>query len=424
MSLIFFIILYCSLVFSKPIEDSRLDLNEVAYQNEKSKIYLGSPSIVRLSSGRLLASHDFFGIGYNTSVKNASIYSSDDNGLTWSFISYIKPSFFTSLTVYENRVYAIGVNGEHRSGIIIHRSIDQGLTWNYNNNSNGIVLFKGAFSTGATGIVMGNNIIYRSIEYRTVPGHWPDEFQAAIISCNLTLLSRDNIIENDPLMNPTNWKITPPLYLDKNWFPSSYPNLTAPGYLEGSVVISSKLNSSNIRVFNVMRFNSIPLSNLAILLELNLITNNLSFISIINFPGGMSKFTIRYDIITKSYLTLSNPVISNFDFNQRNILSLSYSKDLINWNIVIDKLLYDDTGLQSNDSLHYTGFHYVDWQFDNLLSIKTNGTCIQWNCDGGPDIIYLIRTSYRGANSFHNSNRITFKTLSNFRQFIPQYQHT
>ena len=34
--------------------------------------------------------------------------------------------------------------------------------------------------------------------------------------------------------------------------------------------------------------------------------------------------------------------------------------------------------------------------------------------DGADDIIYLIRTSYRGANSYHNSNRLTFKRLPNF----------
>jgi len=56
-------------VFSKPIEDSRLDLNEVAYQNEKSRIFLGSSSIIRLSSGRLLASDDFFDKRYNVSKK-------------------------------------------------------------------------------------------------------------------------------------------------------------------------------------------------------------------------------------------------------------------------------------------------------------------------------------------------------------------
>jgi hypothetical protein len=36
-------------------------------------------------------------------------------------------------------------------------------------------------------------------------------------------------------------------------------------------------------------------------------------------------------------------------------------------------------------------------------------------------MIYLIRTSYRDANSFHNSNRITYKTLQNYRELIKQY---
>ena len=402
---------------SKPIQDSSLGLNEVAYHNEKSKIFLGSPSIVRLSSGRLLASHDYFGKGYNASIKNVTVYSSDDNGVTWSVISYIKPSFFTSLTVYEDRIYAIGITGEHHSGIIIHRSVDQGLTWKYQNKSGGIVLVQGAFASGATAIVLANNVLYRSIEYRTVPGRWPEEFQAGVISCNLTSLSTNDVIDNDPIMNASNWRITSPLVFDQKWIPPSYPNLTAPGYLEGSVVIFPQSNSSDIRVINVMRFNSIPLANLAILLELNLTTNNLSFVSIISFPGGMSKFTIRYDVLTKTYVTLSNPVSSSIDVSQRNILSFVYSKDLINWTIAIEKLLYDDTGLESNDSLRYTGFHYVDWQFDER---GKNGTCVQWNCNGGKDLIYLIRTSYRGADSYHNSNRITFKILSDFRQYLPQ----
>jgi len=416
---------FCSIVLSKRIEDSSLGLNEVVYQPEKTKIYLGSPSIVRLCSGRLLASHDYFGVGYTATIKNTSIFASDDNGETWRFVSFIKPSYFTSLVVYENRIYAIGIDGKHQSGIIIHRSIDEGLTWIYRNDSLGVVLFQGAFSTGATAIVLANNVIYRSIEYRTVPGQWPGEFQSAVISCNLTLLSREeNFVDNDPLMNRTNWRITPPLFFNQSWIPSSFGNLSAPGYLEGCIVISSSssssssLSSGDIRVFNMMRFNSIPLSNLAILLELNLTTNDLSFVSIINFPGGMSKFTIRYDSKTQRYLTLSNPVKSTFDYNQRNILSLFYSKDLLNWQVGIYELLYDDTGLESNDSLRYTGFQYVDWQFDDFNSFSHESSCIEWNCSNGNDLIYLIRTSYRGAESFHNSNRITFKNLNHFRQYI------
>jgi hypothetical protein len=39
------------------------------------------------------------------------------------------------------------------------------------------------------------------------------------------------------------------------------------------------------------------------------------------------------------------------------------------------------------------GFHYVDWVFD------------------GADIVYAIRTGYKGANSYHNANRLTTKRL-------------
>lgn len=136
----------------------------------------------------------------------------------------------------------------------------------------------------------------------------------------------------------------------------------------------------------------------------------------------MTKFSIRYDPVTRTYLTLCNPVTTN-DTRQRNILSLTYTRDLeklSEWNILADRLLYDDTGFMEADSLRYTGFHYVDWQFDTLSSNAKKASCIEWNCDGGPDIIYLVRTSYRGANTFHNSNRITYKTLHNYRDMIKQ----
>ena len=47
-----------------------------------------------------------------------------------------------------------------------------------------------------------------------------------------------------------------------------------------------------------------------------------------------------------------------------------------------------------------TGFQYVDWQFD------------------GDDIIYLVRTAYRGAIRYHDSNRIIFRKLPNFRDLL------
>ena len=52
------------------------------------------------------------------------------------------------------------------------------------------------------------------------------------------------------------------------------------------------------------------------------------------------------------------------------------------------------------DSLDYTGFHYAYIQFE------------------GPDLLCLIRTAYRGATSYHNSNRITFHRIVGWRKFI------
>ena len=427
-SVIFVIeILLNGFIVCKRIEDSSLDLNEVTYHNEPSHIYLGSPSIVRLSSGRLLASHDFFGPGSKDQAQNVSVYASDDNGLNWKFVSFILRTYFTSLTVYKNRVYAIGVrSGKNDSGITIHRSTDQGHSWIYQESDQGVLLFNGRFDSGAMPIVIANQMMYRSIEYHIGEGKWPFQFQAALISCNLSTVNQiEDDDDDDPVMSPNNWKLTPPVEFDRKWLPSTYPNLTAPGFLEGNIVILPKASSpSELRVLNVLRFNSMPLTNLSIVLELNSTSNHLSFVSIINFPGGMSKFAIRYDPITKTYLSLTNPVSVEPVIDQRNILSLCYTKDLEtldNWKVGVDRLLYDDTGLEFNDSLHYTGFHYVDWQFDHFNSFQNQSSCDVWNCDGGPDLIYLIRTSYRGANTYHNSNRITFKTLSNYRQFISNF---
>jgi hypothetical protein len=421
MSLVAYLMLCAHLIVGKRIPDSSLDLNEVVYHDEPSKIYLGSPSIIRLLSGRLVASHDFFGPGYASQPRNVSVYISDDNGELWSFLSYIKHSYWTTLSVYNDMIYAIGVDSDSNANIIIHRSSDNGTTWNYNGSDDGVILFRGSFATGPTPIVIANQVMYRAIEYWPLPSRWPFDFQATIISCDLSKASK--IETDDPVMSPQNWRLTPPLLFNNQWIPKSFPTLIAPGFLEGNVVIAPIPSSKDIRVLNIIRFNSIPLTNFAIILELNQTTNTLSFVSIINFPGGMTKFVIRYDPISEAYFSLVNPVTDSFDPSQRNILSLSYTKDLVNlsnWNIIADRLLYDDTGFTVNDSLRYTGFHYVDWQFDKLPSslVDSEASCIEWNCDGGPHIIYLIRTSYRGADSFHNSNRITYKTLTNYRELI------
>ena len=64
------------------------------------------------------------------------------------------------------------------------------------------------------------------------------------------------------------------------------------------------------------------------------------------------------------------------------------------------RLMEDDSGLSPGDSIRLTGFQYADWQFD------------------GDDILYLVRTAYRGALRYHDSNRIVYRVLRNYAAFL------
>jgi len=119
----------------------------------------------------------------------------------------------------------------------------------------------------------------------------------------------------------------------------------------------------------------------------------------IDFPGGMTKFTVRRDPATELYLTLSNNNTDPKLPSQRNVLSLHSSADLRHWAHRLT-LIEDDLPLSHEDSVRLTGFQYVDWQFD------------------GEDIIYLVRTAYDGAHNFHDANRITLDRIRGFRQLL------
>ena len=40
-----------------------MDFTQIKYQDSATKTYIGSPSILRLDNGDLLATHDYFGPG-------------------------------------------------------------------------------------------------------------------------------------------------------------------------------------------------------------------------------------------------------------------------------------------------------------------------------------------------------------------------
>lgn len=290
----------------------------------------------------------------------------------------------------------LGTSSDGPSPIKLAMSRDAGATWD---PADAAILFNGTngtgYETGPTPSLVANGRVYRAMEHFRKPFVWGVDYEAVVVSAPVDAAT--------DLLDPRSWRISAPLPFDISWVPVEWRSkMSAPGYLEGNVV----LGPDGRTVYNILRFNTRPgvMGNHAVVLRYDEQANVLVFVAVIDLPGGHSKFVIRRDMATASglYLTLSNPNTDPAYEDQRNILALCASKDMFNWTVVAT-LLMDDTGFQPQDSVRYTGFHYTFWQFDGPS-------------DG--DVIYSVRTAYRGSESYHNSNRITFKTIQGWRSLV------
>jgi hypothetical protein len=383
-----------------------MQFNTLRYQNPKTKTYLGSPSLVRLPDGGLLATHDYFGPGCPLNHEGeehlTSVYRSSDHGKTWTNVTHIANAFWSSLFVMDRVVYLLGTSQQSGS-IVIRRSTDNGYTWTHPFDEDALstgLLFKGGgrkappnYHCAPVPVLVKDGRLYRAFEDNT-PYHWPQGFQACVISADI----------DADLLDAANWTMSNKLPFDPTWLPESWGPWTSPGWLEGNVVEGPQGNLWNILRLNAKRPNDDTmwtLWNKAAMVKIEDGGRHISFdpaVGFIDLPGGHSKFTIRRDAKSGLYFTISNGVMDPDRPTLRSVLSLYKSSDLRNWEHCTI-LLEDDSGLPCNEAARLVGFQYVDWQFD------------------GDDIIYLVRTAYEGAHNFHDANRITFHRLENFSRW-------
>ena len=121
--------------------------------------------------------------------------------------------------------------------------------------------------------------------------------------------------------------------------------------------------------------------------------------SIIPFPGGNSKFNIRYDEISGKYLALVSRNTDDRNWFQRNVLSLLVSEDLVHWEPV-GNLLTDPTVMNDYVGTTRHGFQYVDFIMD------------------GDDLLLAVREAMGASDCFHNANYLTFYRVDDFRQYL------
>ena len=373
--------------------------SELKYQPERSKVYLGSPSIIRLPNGILVASHDYFGNMKNLENESGltSIYRSEDNGKSWINITHITGAFWGTLFTHDGALFHISISQEY-GHVVIRRSDDEGFTWTVPLDEKNGLLFKAGAGRkdpnyhfgGATSVLFHKGRIYKALE--DIPAQsdglvWrPDYFYASVISAPV----------DANLLDAVSWTRSNRIKFDYKQVKDKNLAKEGDGWLEGTPEVDPY---GNIKM--LMRIH-LQQSNKAALLSLSDDGRSLEFDyenGIIDFVGGHSKFTVRRDPVSGKYFTITNHVSDEEFSTIRNTLMLAVSDDLRNWTI-LKTLLKDDSGMEAEYSRMFTGFQYPDWQFD------------------GNDIIYLVRTAYRGAHNFHDSNRITYHVLKDFRSLL------
>ena len=340
---------------------------------------LCSPSIARLPSGRLLTSMDVFA---GTDPQNLTlIFRSDDDGVTWHYVTDLFPCFWGTLFVHENRLYMLGSATEY-GDLLISESKDEGQTW-----CKPAAIFFGSGSYKAAGwqhtpnaFLRHNGRLYTSIDY----GAWSQGGHG------ICLLS---VPEDADLLDSENWTVSPPTPYSSQWPGAPVGHCT--GLLEGNMVISP--DGRLVDILRIQMNDCTPNHGMALALQGDLADPEapLTFDSFLDLPtGANSKTHILFDAVSGCYVGIGNLCVDERTPSQRNVLALVHSRDLYHWKV--SKILLDYRHMPWNE----VGFQYIFFLID------------------GEDILYLSRTSINAARNFHDANYQTFHKIENFRSLL------
>ena len=361
--------------------------------------YIGSPSIVVLPDGTYVACHDFFGKA-GPGLRQTHVYQSRDQGASWMPLSHLPNATWGTLFVHQEALHYMGIFDEP-GNVVIRRSADGGRTWTEPKDTDSGLLFTGKFHSAPVPVVVQAGRIWRTVEEVVNDEKWPRHFAALMLSAPV----------GADLLKASSWTRSNGLVFDGSWLPGRRP-----GWLEGNAVVTPEGGISNLlRVNTELGLDAayelsgpaagIPRFEVAACADVSVDGRSLVFDpakGFIHFPGGLSKFTVRYDPVSKRYWALVNKVthphadrpVETEPVAQRNVVILTSSADLRYWQEHA-RLLEWRPGEKLIRKERY-GFQYLDWQFD------------------GDDLIAVARTAW-GADNFHNANYLTFHRVRNFR---------
>ena len=365
----------------------------VVYRSEELGKFVDAPSICVLDGVIYNTAHGEFG---------TKVFSSTDGGETWELMSEISSISHATIFAYEGELYLLGLfatTAKDSIAICKSRSITADkIVWSAPSSIHCDFIEKSGHC-GATPVLFANGRVYKAFEDSNIWAVEGSEYgtkKAFVLSCDL----------NDNIANGSNWTVSNYITITAEWTMEQLGTTSTAHHgtpaLEGNMV-----QGPDGTIYNILRLNCEPATGYAVCLELSADGTTLSYPEenkVIEFPGGDDLFYIYYDESTGYYFSLVNNNTAAYQPMQRNILSLSCSKDLIHWEI-LDTILIDREMLNFDVSMAKHGFQYVTWCFD------------------GEDIIFTVREQSGEVNFdmneyYHNCYEITFYRLSNYKSLL------
>lgn len=341
---------------------------------------LCSPNVLRLTSGTLLVSMDIY--GYRKGQNLTKIFASYDDGQSWNYVTDLFPCFWGKMFEFDGALYMLAYTTEY-GNLILGRSEDEGKSW-----SEFVTLFPGSGNRDGGGphraplnIMEHEGRLWAAVDFGTWEkgGH-----MSGVLSVSV----------QDDLMKAESWTMSEFLPYNPSWEGAAEGE--SQGCLEGNIV---KLPNGTLCNFLRYQINKCtPNHDRAVLLKIDpkQPEKQLELYQIIDFMGGLTKFSIVYDEISKKYLALINRVIDETKPMSRNVLSLVTSSDGIHWEFIRDVV---DCSVYENAE-EKIGMQYPDLLID------------------GEDLVWVQRTAMNNATNFHDSNYITFHKISGFRRYL------
>ena len=400
--------------------------NSILFESPSPEdVYCYSPGLVRLKSGRLIATFDLGGAGvadlpgeksthgdFNL-CNQGKVYVSDDSGETWSHKVDL-PMLHARPFIAGDSLYVIGHNGI----LSIAKSNDDGETW----SEISVLDNSEIWHQAPCAVDYRHGKIYLTMEAQVKGATWPG-VAPVLMSADVDsdLLKRENwtfsnkLIFTDYVRGPT--FIGTPFYPvrdinnemscgDPCWLESHVVRIYNPEHNfydpeDKTVYLWMRAHTGMTNIGAIARGEEAEDGSLSLNIARSPVGTPMIFIPL---PGGQMKFHIVYDKITGLYWLLSTQSTDSMTRphllpddrygmpdNERQRLQLHFSKNLFDWcfaGIVAD-------GGSAKQSRHYAS-----------MVIDGNDLCI------------LSRSGDHRAKSAHNGNLITFHKVLNFRELI------